>query len=201
MKNLLYILLFLPCLLFAQREVATDTSYIQKAGVNFYHVAVTTYVEGPQTQSVDLLGDTAALISYYANQSVNQAGQISSAAVTVIRRGAVIQLLRRWDAAVLALTGQSPLRAIQTSIEGPLKTGTWNLIDAGVSKSVVFSNNPTTGALRYFVTGSTQKAVETFGAGWIMLKNYPTAGLEQSMYQVTPKIWMNLDKTLILRKL
>lgn len=201
MKHLLFLLLLSPFFASAQREIANDTTYQTKVGNLYYHVNLTSYTDGgPADQRVELLGDSAALISYYANKAVGAAGQISAAALIVMRRGQAIQSLRQWDASVLALTGSSPLRSIQNSIEGAFLSGSWSIQDAGVVKAVTLSKNPTTGALRYLVTGSTQKAVETFGPGWIMLKNYPTAGQEVSLYQITPKLWSNIERTILLKK-
>jgi len=192
MKNIFSVLIFLPLLSFGQREVANDTTFIQAVSGKYYHINFTTYVDGGPSQTIpELLGDTAALVSYYANKAVAVAVQVSQASVFAMRTKSVAKILRQWDAAVLSLTGKSPLKSVQASIEAAFLSGSWTLQN-GSTLPVAITKNAA-GVLRYTVQGSTAKTIEFLGADWIVLKNHPDSPTDMNMFRVRGNVWRTVD--------
>jgi hypothetical protein len=200
MKNLFIIAaLLLSFSAFAQRTTLTDTTYIQAAGGQYFHVQATTYADGGPGQTlVTLIGDTVAVMDYYIGKAISEAGGISAAALAVMRLKASAKLLRQWDAAVLALTGQSPLRRLQLPLEPDFLSGSWTL-DNGTTLPVTITKNAS-GVLRYTVQGSSAKTIEVLGPDWIVLKNYPASPTDTHLFRASGNRWKTIDETLTLKK-
>jgi hypothetical protein len=201
MKNLFLFLslIALPFAATAQVQVVTDTIYITQTAGKFFQTKSTTYEDGSSQTSTVLLGDSTQTLSFFANSLVSQASQISSAAVVYMDVNKTAKQLNQIDAAVTALVGSSPQKAIQNSIKAPFLSGSWSLSDAGVSKAVTFAENAS-GLLRYTVAGSTAKTVSVLGSAWVVLKNYPTTGVDTNLFQLSTKRWATVDKSIILSK-
>lgn len=199
MKHLLTIALFLPALAFAQRTVAIDTTFIQAGGGKYFHVQATTYTDGGPGQTIPtLIGDTTALMDYYVGKTIAEASAISGAALSIMRLKASARLLRRWDAEVLALTGQSPLKVIQAPLESEFLTGSWSLVNGGTTPVTITKN--AAGLLRYTVQGSSVKTLEVLGPEWAVLRNYPASPNDTHLFRLRSGRWRTVDELITLQK-
>lgn len=199
MKNILFLLAFLPTLALAQREVKTDTVFISNVGGLYFRVDTISYMDnGPNDQTVTALGDTAVVMEYYENLFVRQSEPIAAAAISLLKMKSVAAQILRSDAAVFAITGRSPLKAIETTLVPSFLSGNWTL-NNGTQNAVSFSVTAQ-GVLRQTVAGSTAKTVVVIGPRWIVLRNYPASPTDTPLFRTGENKWEDVFKTIALKK-
>jgi hypothetical protein len=204
MKNLLYILLFLPALLTGQtRELTKDSSYITASAGHFFAVNVLEYDNGEATTTKTLIGDTAAVVSLYANRIATEAGQMAAAAQTIVRRNSLVTTLNKLDTLAMVSLGltvaQSPLTAVSQAYDDPFLAGSWVQIVNGTTTAVTFAVNGTTGRIRMTPQGSTARTMFLFG-DMLRITNWPTTGVSTTLFKMASGQWTNVELTIRLRR-
>lgn len=199
MKNIL-ILLSLLCSLsaFSQSgEPVSDTSYIQKVGNTFFEVITLTYQDGAEMTSKTPIGDTAALVQATRDRITSKAATMAVDVRHVSTFRKSITTLVRESNAVLALTGIDPQKAVQDEYAAPFLISGWTIKRDGTTDPVEFTINAN-GNLRISVNAAATKAVQLFGNA-LRLKNYPSNGTDTDMYRLQNGVFVNADRTVILR--
>lgn len=197
MKNLFAFAFLLPTLLCAQSEPVSDTSYLVKQGTDFFEVITLLYADGSEQTTKTLIGDTAALVSAAKNRMTSKAASMAVDVRYVSTFRKQLTGLVRESNAVLALTGIDPQKQVQDEHVAPFLLDGWTVKRDATTDPVVFTVNAQ-GNLRYSVGGAATKAGQLFGNA-MRLKNYPSNGTDTDVYRLQNGVWVNADRTVILR--
>lgn len=193
-----YIFLFLPFFAGAQ-EVTKDTSWILNLSGAFYNVSRVEYDNGTYTESSSMVGDTAALLSYYTNYIATQARQYSSAAIVAMKAQSATTFLARIDTLTNQRISQSPITAIMASYERDFLTGNWELQYSGTTTAVTFPRLSSNQRIRILPAGGQARTMLIFG-DMMRVVNYPVQG-NNTLFKVRNGRWENLTRTIVLRRI
>lgn len=202
MKKILFFFLLIPVIAFAQNgEPVSDTAYIfsqqTAAGLRFYEVKTFVYQDGSELTSKTLIGDSLTLL-----QSATAKIQASSASWAVDIRH-VSTFKRKITATIReadqgrTLTGTDPQREIQMQQQAAFLEPGWKIRRDGTASDIVFTVNAQ-GALRYSVAGGQTRGATTLGSA-MRLNNYPSSGTDTDLYVLPSGVWINADRSVILR--
>ncbi len=197
MKNLLFAFILLPMLLAAQSEPLSDTTYFVKQGNQFFEVITFIYPDGSEQTTKTLIGDTAALVSSAKARMTSKAASMAVDIRYVSTFRKQLTALVRESNAVLALTGIDPQKQVQDEHVAPFLLDGWTIKRDATTDPLVFTVNGQ-GNLRFSVNGAATKAGQLFGAT-LRLKNYPSNGVDTDVYRLQNGVFVNADRTVILR--
>ncbi len=197
MKNLLFAFILLPMLLAAQSEPLSDTTYFVKQGNQFFEVITFIYPDGSEQTTKTLIGDTAALVSSAKARMTSKAASMAVDIRYVSTFRKQLTALVRESNAVLALTGIDPQKQVQDEHVAPFLLDGWTIKRDATTDPLVFTVNGQ-GNLRFSVNGAATKAGQLFGAT-LRLKNYPSNGVDTDVYRLPNGVFVNADRTVILR--
>lgn len=196
--GLLYGLLFLATTSTAQSgEPVSDTSYLVLQAGKFFEVKTSTYQDGSELTTKNLIGDTLALVD------ATKARLTSNAATMAVDVRHVSQFRKRFTTllreatAVQTLTGIDPQKAVQDEFSAPFLIAGWTVKRDGATSDVEFLVNAQ-GALRYSVAQGATKSALLIGNA-LRLKNYPSNGTDTDMFVLQNGVWVDATRSVILR--
>lgn len=196
MKNIIFFLL-VPFLGLSQ-DVTRDTSYLLNSGGNFFNVNRIEYSDGTYNEKSTIVGDTAAVVSLYANQITAAAQQYADAAVIAMRAQSATVQLAKLDSNTVARIGLSPITAVMSSYERDFLEGNWEIVYNGTTTAVTFPRLSTNQRIRILPSGGTARTLLIFG-NILRIVNYPISG-NNTLFKVRNGRWENLQRTIILKK-
>ena len=197
MKKLFFLLACLPVFAMAQ-EVTKDTSWFNNTGGNFFNVTRIEYDNGTYTETASLVGDTTAMVSYYANYISAQAQNYASAAVVAMKAQAATATLAKLDTSMTARLARSPITSIMSSYEREFLIGSWEIVYNGTTTAVTFPRLSTNQRIRLLPSGGTARTLLIFG-NMLRIVNYPVTG-NNTLFKVKEGRWENLTRTIVLKK-
>mgnify|MGYP000857668666 FL=1 len=186
-KLLLATLLALP--LFCAAQECKDTSYTLNQGGIFFDITRTDCSDGTYTEVKSIVGDTAAMVSRYANKMVSDATPVASAAITAMRASQLLTSLIRFDTLATAQLGKSPLTAVMASYEREFLSGSWVLEYNGTTTAVTFPRLSTNQRIRLLPAGGTARTF-LFPGPMARLVNYPITG-NNVLFRYKEGYWMS----------
>lgn len=195
--------LLYACLIFAapvaaqNGEPVSDTSYLLKQGSLFFEVKTSTYQDGSELTTKTMIGDTAALVQATRDRITSKAATMAVDIRHVSTFRKQITTLVRESNAVLSLTGIDPQKQVQNEYVAPFLIAGWTIKRDATTEPVEFTVNAQ-GNLRYSVNAAATKAGQLFGNA-LRLKNYPSNGTDTDMYILPNGVFVNADRTVILR--
>jgi hypothetical protein len=125
MKKILYFLLLLPCLSFAQ-DVVTDTVYIQKQGDIYYIVTMTTFSDSTVTGNKQILGDSLTAIGALVTDAERQSNTIAIHAKPLILKGKSVKRINYYNNLHVQISGR-PVYTSTAIRDTTAFKGDWNL--------------------------------------------------------------------------
>jgi len=193
------LLLTLPLLSTAQRQVVIDSTWIDNAGGVFFENHITVYSNGEQDGGYRRrIGDTTALNNISAAKMEGTAESFATDIRIVSEFPAKIKELIRQGAAITAITGTSPIRLIQNKYQQVFIDTAWQVrSDGGAKRNIVFSVTAQ-GVFRYKIdTLQTRNAVLV---GQVLrLRNYLNTGHDIDLYKIQDYRYASADRRVILR--
>lgn len=196
MKHL-FLFLLLPLFVSAQ-DVTKDTSYLINSGGNFFNVTRIEYDNGAYSENSTLVGDTASVVSLYANSIASQAQQYSSAAVIAMRAQSVSASLLKLDTMATQRLLQSPLTSVMNSYEREFLQGDWEVQYNSTNTPVTFPRLQSNKRIRIMPAGGSARTFLIFGTMARMV-NYPVSGIN-ILFKVRDGRWENITRTIVLRR-
>ena len=197
MKKLLFLLVCLPIFATAQ-EITKDTSWFSNTGGNFFNVTRIEYDNGTYTETASLVGDTTAMVSYYANYISAQAQNYASAAIVAMKAQSATATLAKLDTIATQRLLRSPLTAVMSSFEREFLHGSWEIQYNGTNTAVTFPRLSTNQRIRLLPSGGSARTLLIFG-NMLRLANYPVTG-NNTLFKIREGRWENLTRTIVLRR-
>lgn len=197
MKKLLF-LFFFPAILTAQREVSLDTTYFENASGNFFSVRRVVYLNGEETFTKTIIGDTSSLVENQINRIIRQAESMAIDAATVSNFRRRLADLKRESNVILAASGVSPLDTVQARSVSKFLAPGWTIRESGAITGITFNVNAQ-GRLRYTVQGQSARNADLFG-DVLILNAYPAAGSQVELYKNSEGNYMAVDRSVVVRE-
>ena len=193
------LLLAIPLLLFSQKEVITDSTWISNDSGNFFENHIKIYNTGETDGGYKrLIGDTAAVVEKFSNAFEQQAERFAQDAKVVSEYPSNIRELIRQDDAIEAMLGISPLRTLLQKQDTVFTDTTWSIkIEGSGFVPIVFNVNAG-GNLRYTVDTFPTKTAILFG-NVIRLNNFLGGTWDEILFKQRDGFYTSLDKRLLLR--
>jgi len=205
MRFLFCSFLFLPILVFSQKEVNKDSVWISNIGGTFFENRRVEYSDNTYTESNTPIGDTIQLLTR-AKRSVFEQGENMANDVAIVSKysGRISELIRQANA-VEALVGQTfkydslttiftnPLKAIAAEKLAELTKRNWMI----GTDAIVFSVNAQ-GQARYQVGTQPVRNCSILG-NTIRLNNY-LGGASLDLFRITNRKYINLDGSIKMLK-
>lgn len=192
-----FLLLFLP-LFASSQEVTKDTSYLINSDGKFFNVNRIEYDNGAYSENSTLVGDTASVISLYANSITSQAQKYSSAAVIAMRAQSASASLLKLDTMATQRLSQSPLTFVMNSYEREFLQGDWEVRYNSTNTPVTFPRLQSNQRIRIMPSGGSARTFLIFGTMARMV-NYPVSGIN-ILFKVREGRWENITRTIVLRR-
>lgn len=192
-----FLLLFLP-LFASSQEVTKDTSYLINSDGKFFNVNRIEYDNGAYSENSTLVGDTASVISLYANSITSQAQKYSSAAVIAMRAQSASASLLKLDTIATQRLSQSPLTFVMNSYEREFLQGNWEVQYNSTNTPVTFPRLQSNQRIRIMPSGGSARTFLIFGTMARMV-NYPVSGIN-ILFKVREGRWENITRTIVLRR-
>lgn len=196
MKNIVFFFLF-PVLVNAQ-DIVSDSSWLFNLNGKFYDAQRIVYSDGTYLEKSIALGDTASVISLYANRITNEAQSYANAVKVAIKAQASTAQLLKLDTLINSTLGSSPLSAVMSSYERDFLEGTWEIQYNGSTIPVTFPRLSSNQRIRLLPAGSTARTFLIFG-DMLRLVNYPIQG-NNTLFKIRAGRWENIARTIVLRK-
>lgn len=198
MRYFLFLLIFLPVLLPAQKDIVTDSTWITSSGGKFYENHIVRYSNGEEDGGYKrLLGDTAQVLSRNITRIEQQAELLANDARVVMEFPAKIKELIRGDAAIAALLGQSPIDSLRRKYAASLVDSSWTIRSGGQARDIVFSVNAQ-GVLRYKIDTLQTRTAVILG-GVLRLNNYQGSTDDVPLYKIRNGFYSSIDKGIVLK--
>ena len=177
-----YILFFILCALSAQSQTTTKRFVLAPDGVSFMEITRITEDDGRYSEVATIPGPAVALASDQADkvEAIMRDLAVSAYRVSFTKR--TISEAAQADSVVTAVSGVSPLKAIQDRHQSELLKPGWT-IDQGAGlgfQQLVFTVNAS-GNLRFSIAGAATKPATIYGAV-IRLRNYPSSPTDTDFY-------------------
>lgn len=182
MKQIIFAILLIPCLAFAQSPV-DDTTYVIKIDTLFYLVSKTEYSDGGYVEQMRRIGDASQFFQSALQRFESDAMNMANLVTGYVGNGKQITMAIRENTGIASATGKSPLDTLaQRARPNLVDAGAmWTLVTPTGNAAVTFSATAN-GALRYSVDGATARSVTAFGRYIIRLSAYPAAGQFLDLY-------------------
>ena len=206
MKNILFLLAFLPALAQAQdRSLDKDSlgALTNVAGV-FFQTRFLVYSNGEAETYTTRIGDTATVRNFLTNQVIETGNTFAAAALIVMNRSKDVNKIRDIAGAATTAIGADILRDIRALyytefVDSALVDKAWTWRNGGnTNLQIRYLAN---GNLRVSglpgISGAT-RTLDMFGANWIRIQNYPT-GQVTYLYRLRRGRWFTIDRAIELR--
>lgn len=211
MKHFLFILLFLPFLAWSQttKEIKSDTTYISWGAIPedwtgpedsiWYEIRTITYSTGRTETITEPIGDTATVVNYFGNRTLDLNRQLANAATLAIQRPSVVRANIVSDK---ALTNKG-----LTSVFAALDTLTWKeylneavagnykqdyTVTAAGTDYVGEMRRMNNGNIRFSFNGVNYTATP-LSENWVRINNYPAQGLVTDLFRTGRKKWESIN--------
>lgn len=184
---------------FAQRIVVVDSSWITNESGHFFDNHITIYNTGEQEGGYKrLIGDTTTLVTAFSGKIEGRGENFATDARAVSGFPAAVKELIRQDAAITALTGQSPIKAIQAKYQHIFTDSAYQIRkDGGAFAPVTFTVNAQ-GNLRYKIDTLPNRNAILLGEV-IRLNNFYNTTQDVELYRIRDYFYTSLDRRISLR--
>ena len=182
------------------QEVVKDSVFLTKVGNDstavYYLTTTIEYDDGTATSTKVYVGDSTTTTNYLINRNIDRTRELSYHALKVVYKSQVIQDVNLDDSAAKAAGLGGTLDGIQKIFEESLIDSVSVRI-AGVAKPgrVMKAAN---GVLRISWTDQAARTVVVYSDKMLRILAYPVAGTNVDLYLIRPKVWANIDRTLIV---
>jgi len=192
MKKILFLLLLLPLLSFAQ-----DTIYVTEQGGNYFVVQKRTQANGSYVESAQLIGTIEQLYDYTQGTLARAANQLKQAADVVLIADRYWAQAIAEDDAFFKNFGLRPMTAVQQSTDSTFLMDSYAL-QVGQAVSGLTFTRAAEGRLQVSVNGGANKLVHLVNS-CMRIDDFTIAGA-MNFYQVNPGLWVNAEKTHIITR-
>ena len=182
------------------QEVVKDSVFLTKVGNDstavYYLTTTIEYDDGTATSTKVYVGDSTTTTNYLINRNIDRTRELAYHALKVVYKSQVIQDVNLDDSAAKAAGLGGTLDGIQKIFEESLIDSVSVRI-AGVAKPgrVMKAAN---GVLRISWTDQAARTVVVYSDKMLRILAYPVAGTNVDLYLIRPKVWANIDRTLIV---
>lgn len=193
MKKILFLLLVLPFLSFAQ-----DTIYVTEQGGNYFVVQKRTQANGSYVESAQLIGTVEQLYDYTQGTFARAASQLKQAADVVLIADRYWGQAIAEDDAFYKSFGIRPMTAVQQSTDSTFLMDTYGL-QIGAAQARVDFTRAADGRLQVSVNSGEPKLVHLVNS-CMRIEDFTVAGA-MNLYQVQPGLWVNAERTHVIARI
>ena len=192
MKNILFLLAFLPLFAFGQTPLS-DTTYVKQIGVNFYEVTRFVYdTDGNEyNERQKLIGDSITLYTVRKNKFEQRGKDLAIEVQATSTFGKEITAILRQSDRTEALTGINPLDSLQKENIEYYTGNTFQILGDSIEE-LAFTVTAA-GNLRCKVNNGTNKNVTVIGREVVRINNYPTQGKSTDFFSNGRAIFLTQD--------
>jgi hypothetical protein len=199
MKQIIFFLLFLPCLALSQ-DIVSDTAYIQKQGEKYYIVTQTLFEDNTITGNKEFLGDSTAALAALVSLAERPNNLVALYAKGVIQRASQNRRTAYYNDLHQQISGR-PVFNTTAARDTAAMVGTWRLNDTPgrivytATGRLQFRPDPAPAGRTYTIT--TNLVLRTF-ANYV---GFTVGGEALDLYRVNEKRFSDIAGNWVLRKI
>lgn len=205
MNKVLFFLICTPLLALAQREVITDSVWLEKSCTLVDTLQVCTYSEfttiefsdGEKITRKQFIGDSATTVTYLTGRAIDLNRGYAVYAAQVIQKKEMMHALSLTSDALVAVGLPDLFTQIQNTFEGEY-FGSATVIEKGKDavKGEVIKTNAGILRLKF---GTFNGRILVLSDKMIRVFSYPATGSTIDLYKVRPNVFTSIDRELTIR--
>lgn len=202
MKQILILIFTLGTFITTQAQnVVLDTVFFEMVDSTLYQITKVQFDDGSYSES-RISTTKEEVLRQYSTAIENDGAKYANAGRIYITAKPFLAQAIKIEKMLNESLGLSPLGLLQTNYENLFMatstSTTWELVDKGVTKQVVFSKHPTTGQLRVKVDSDAFRTVFILGQTMVV-RNYPAQGDNLILFMINNRVFKDVENEVTLR--